>query len=202
LKDPVVLGVGEIHRRGEIQSIRRTRRSRHARRDLPERHQLFCARIRQRLEQDAVEDAEHRGVRADAKRECQHHDHGEREVVAQGATGVPDILPERVNDRDGQLIAIRVPDLRQSTHCAASGGTGVVSGLSLRAGFRLEAIQVVRQLRVQVGVEPALAEHVENAPPDHRTPAGLTRNLAISATVSSQSSVSSRICRRPWAVSS
>ena len=63
--------------------------------------------------------------------------------------------------RNREVIAIRVPDLRESAHRAASRGTGVVRGQSLRACFRLEAIKVVRQLRVQVGVEPAPAEHVD-----------------------------------------
>ena len=146
LKGPVLLGVGEIHGWGETQPIGRTQ-SRSARRDLPERHQFLCPRIRQRLEQDAIEDAEDRGVRANAERESQHDDHREREVVAHGAKGVPNVLPERVNDGNRELIAIRVLDLSQSTHRAASRGTGVVRGQSLRACFSLERIKVVRQLR-------------------------------------------------------
>ena len=56
---------------------------------------------------------------------------------------------------------------------------------------------MVGQLRVQVGVEPPPTEHVDDAAPDHRSPACLARNFAIRATVSSQLSVSSRIWRRP-----
>ena len=79
-------------------SAHRTTRSRSARRDLPERHQFLCPRIRQRLEQDAIEDAEHRGVRANAERESQHDDHREREVVAHGAKGVEQITAQRIEN--------------------------------------------------------------------------------------------------------
>ena len=44
------------------------------------------------------------------------------------AKRVPNVLPKRVDDRNGELIAIRVAGLRQSTHRAASRGTGLVRG--------------------------------------------------------------------------
>jgi hypothetical protein len=51
------------------------------------------------------------------------------------------------------LIAIRVPDLRESTHGAASRGTGFVGRESLRAKFGLERVEMVGKLRVQIRVE-------------------------------------------------
>jgi hypothetical protein len=66
--------------------------------------------------------------------------------VAQGAQSVPKILPERLDDRNGELIAIRVSGLRQSAHRPASRGAGVVRRQSLRARVGFEPIEVVFQL--------------------------------------------------------
>jgi hypothetical protein len=73
---------------------------------------------------------------------------------------------------------------------------------ALRAMRRNLTFTMVVVLTLAVGIEPAPAEHVDDAAPDHCSPAGLARNFAIRATVSSQFSVSSRICRCPRAVRS
>jgi hypothetical protein len=50
---------------------------------------------------------------------------------------------------------------------------------------------VIGQLRIQVGVEPAPTEEVDDSRPDHLSPAVFARNFAITATVVSQLFVSS-----------
>ena len=49
-------------------------------------------RIRQRLEQHAVDDAEDGGVGADAERERQDRDRGVARALGQGAEGVAHVL--------------------------------------------------------------------------------------------------------------
>jgi len=148
-------------------------------------------RIRQGLEQDAIEDAEHGGVRADAERERQDDDHREREVVADDAAGVTNVLPERVNDRDAELIAIGLPGLRQPAHRAPRGSPSLLRRQPARTRFGLERVQVMGQLYVQVRVEPATTKPVDEARPAHASPAFFARNLAIRVTVVSQFLVSS-----------
>jgi len=68
-----------------------------ARRGFPDPDQAFGLGIRQRSEKDGVDDAENRGVGADADSERDDGDGGEAEVRAQGAEGVPEVLKERVH---------------------------------------------------------------------------------------------------------
>ena len=56
---------------------------------------------RQRSQQDGVDDAEDRGVRADAERERQHGDGGERGIPRKRADAEPEILCERVEPGGG-----------------------------------------------------------------------------------------------------
>ena len=89
------------------------------------------------------------------------------------------------------MIAIRILNLAESAHGSTSGGTSLLGAQSPRTGFSLERVEVKGPLRVQVGIEPAPAKHVHEAPPHHLSPAGFARNLAMRATVNSQLFVSS-----------
>ena len=55
-----------------------------------QRDKLFRPRIRQRLEQHTVDDAEHRRVGSDAEREGEHRDAGKHGDLPQAAEGVPE----------------------------------------------------------------------------------------------------------------
>ena len=66
LKDPILAAVGEIQRWRNVEVV-----DVDARGGVPERDELFGVGIGQRLEQDAVDHAEHRRVRADADSERQ-----------------------------------------------------------------------------------------------------------------------------------
>src|SRR5262249_15578929 len=86
------------HGWGETQPIGITRSLR-ARRDLPERHQFLCLRIRQRLEQDAVEDAENRGVCSNAERERSNDDERETWAPAENPQGMAEITSNLIEQR-------------------------------------------------------------------------------------------------------
>jgi hypothetical protein len=65
-----------------------------ARRLLPELNQPFRLRIPERLEEDAVEETEDGGIRAEAERDGQHRDHREPGTLAQAAEGKPEVCRE------------------------------------------------------------------------------------------------------------
>ena len=69
-------------------------RPRLARRRVPEEHQLVRLPVRQRFEDDALDDAEDRGVRADAEREREHGQRGESGAADEEAPAVTNVLPE------------------------------------------------------------------------------------------------------------
>ncbi len=77
-KAAVLFAVREVHGSREPQAAGHGGQSFGSGCGLPDRDELFGVWVRERLEQDAVDEAEHRGVRADA--DCQRQDHhsGER----------------------------------------------------------------------------------------------------------------------------
>ena len=100
-------------------------------------HQAIGLRKRQRLEQHAVDDAEDRGVGADAER--QRDDRGEREGRrgAKLSRGVADVVPEVVHDVapplrgfdvaiDGADVAARVVEVAEFLHGLRASRVGRV----------------------------------------------------------------------------
>ena len=64
------------------------------RRGAPERHQVFRLGVRQRLEQDAVDRAEDRGVGSDAQGQREHGDRGETGPGPEDPDAKPEVLEE------------------------------------------------------------------------------------------------------------
>src|SRR5882672_8554812 len=164
-------------------------------------HEPLGVGERKRLKQRGVNRREHGAVGADAKRQREHDGRGEAGRPPQSTEREAKIPPHRLERWKTVLVAIGVLDLSESAHGSASGCTSLVWGQSLRAIFGLERLEVMGQLGVQVGIEPAPTKQVNEAPPHDSPPAGLARNFAISDTVCPQLSVSSAICLRPRGVS-
>ena len=76
--------------------VRQRRRPRSVRPYLAHEHDRLRVGIRQRTEQQAVDDAEQRGVRADAQREHEHHRAREAGAAPQAAGGVAHVAPQIV----------------------------------------------------------------------------------------------------------
>src|SRR5579871_2586490 len=81
----------------------------------------------QRMKKDRVDDAEDRGVGADAERKCQDGDRGEAGIFAQCAKGEPDVLEKIVEERgDVALIAGGLSDERDVSEFAAGEFGGLL----------------------------------------------------------------------------
>ena len=80
--------------RAPVSEIRRRHRHPSSRKRREDAHQSVGLRVRQRLEQHAVHDAEDRGVRADAECQRQHRHGGERRRPPEHAQRIRDILAE------------------------------------------------------------------------------------------------------------
>src|SRR6185503_5373857 len=57
-------------------------------------HETLRIRVRQRLQQQRIDDAEDRGVGADADRERGNDDEGQHRAASRGTNGVADVLQE------------------------------------------------------------------------------------------------------------
>ena len=90
----------------EVQRMHRDGRLR-IRRLFPERDEATGIRIRQRTQQHRVDEAEDRGVCADAERQREHGDHREARALAKRAQGVSCVLERALDQAD----AARVPAL-------------------------------------------------------------------------------------------
>src|SRR6266498_5425895 len=62
--------------------------------------------IRQRVQQNAVDDAEDRGVRSDAEREREHGHDGKAGILAQHSCAISNVLPQRFQHRKASLISV------------------------------------------------------------------------------------------------
>src|SRR5262249_21603623 len=98
----------------EVHGRRESRRRRAVRGlDLPDANQLVGVRKRERLEEHAIHDAENRAVRADAERERQNGDRGERRIFRQ--------RPQRETDVAAQFTDSFAELGRSSVRHARSG---------------------------------------------------------------------------------
>ena len=60
-------------------------------------HHALGVRVRERVQQDVLDDAENGGCRADAQRQRQHRQRGEAGLVAQAAEAVAEVLPNPIH---------------------------------------------------------------------------------------------------------
>ena len=126
-------------------------------------HETVGVPIGKRLEENAVGDAEDRGVRGDAERDREQDDERVSRGVAQRADRVPDVADEILEVR---AAAGLVPLLFEALD-AAEGGEGSAPGLIARdaALFQLGGfhVDVEAHLVVDLALVPPAAEEVEDA---------------------------------------
>ena len=108
-------------------------------------------RVRQRPEEDGVDDAEDGGVGADAER--QRHERREREPGSprERAHRVAQVLEQRFGERQTALIAVRFSDLREAPDPHSRLAPGVVRVHAGETELLFRHGQVELELVVQVG---------------------------------------------------
>ena len=111
---------------------------------LPDVHDGLGIRIRQRPQQHAVDDAEHRRVGADAQGEDTHHRGGEAGLAAQPAGGVAHVPPEVVQPAPAPDVARAFPNQRRIAQLPPRGP----------ARLRLGDACVTQALTLQLEMEP------------------------------------------------
>jgi hypothetical protein len=110
--------------------------------------------VRQRPQQNSIDDAEDSGVGADAERERDEHSRGEPRRVAQHADAVAQVLAERIQHRKTPLVPPGIRDLAAEAELLACGtaGGGIVESLRPMGGF--EHLQVEVELLTEVLLVP------------------------------------------------
>jgi hypothetical protein len=80
-----------------------------------DRHQTIGAGIRERPQQQRIDDAEHDAVGSDADGERGDDDRGEAGIAPHQAQREAEILDDGFDDRQGALLLIRLGDLRDAS---------------------------------------------------------------------------------------
>ena len=109
---PVLVGVREVHRHGQTEIAGDRRQTFGAGGAVPDRDQIVGPGIGEWFEEDGVDDAEDRRVRADADRERQQGRCREGGAPPQGPRTVSKVAGEVVEPRETPLIAQRVHGVR------------------------------------------------------------------------------------------
>ena len=89
---------------------------------MPDPHELVGVRIRQRLDQHGVDDAEDRRGRADAERQREDRSDGEGWLLPQHARGIPQVHPDIAEHVAGRQL----PGVMGTGACACCSGAMVL----------------------------------------------------------------------------
>jgi hypothetical protein len=127
------------------------RRRRHS----PRQDDALDVRIRQRSQENRVDDAEDGRAGTDAERQREHGVHGERRILPQHAGGVAEIVRDGVHQADAPRVAAVFADLLEAAELEVGAAPGLVpsqAGLLVLPGLRLEMrAQFLVQIRVDGG---------------------------------------------------
>ncbi len=132
-----------------------------------DQNELARARIRQRPKQHAVDDAEDRGVGADAERQREHGDDREAGRARQSANRVARVLRELVQPLAAPHVARDFANGRDIAEVAARVATRVARRLAARDAVLHIHLEMRSNLGVQLGVSRAAA-----LPPHGHTSSG------------------------------
>ncbi len=108
--------------------------------------------VRQRAQQDAVDDGEYCGVGADAKRQCEEGHGGEGRRLAQSPHGVAKILKESFDEANAARVAALLLDLIETSKFDAHAALRLIRRDSGGKVFLKLLLDVKAQLVVQFGV--------------------------------------------------
>jgi hypothetical protein len=139
--------------------------------------------------------------------DCQHDDRGRREaaIACQQTASEPDVLEERVEERQAPLIAVLGLQLIDATKRAPRRRASLSGTQPLRDEIARQQIEMGLDLVVQAGVASRTNEDVQHSRDEHpsvgeeRHQPSSSRRLTID-TVRAQSCDSAASCRRPFAV--
>ena len=127
-----------------------------------EPHELRGA-ARQRTEEQRVDQREHRAVDADAEREHGDHDEAEARLAPPHADRVPQVLRERIEERDAALLAVRLLDARDAAEIAERGPLRVRARQPASLMLVGEQIEMRAQLLVQFIVAASRGEYARQS---------------------------------------
>ena len=144
------------------------------RRRFLEQHQPIAVHVRQRLEQHAVDHAEHRGIRADAQAEHQDGDQREARLTPEGPRRVAHRARGPIEPQQSALVAAL---FAHAVH-AAKSRPGVASGLVGRLALLDQALGLQVEMELQLGVE-LIVELLTLAPRTHLPSNPLQHSLVV-----------------------
>ena len=113
--------------------------------------------IRQRLEQNRVDDAEDGGARADAERQRQRRDDGEGCVLPQHAPRVTQVVRDGLDERHTACVAAVGADLFEAAEVDVRAPRGFLAAEPRPLVLHDLRVEVGAQLIVEVGIHLAAA---------------------------------------------
>ena len=130
---------------------------------LDDPHELLRLRVRQRLEQECVDDGENGGVAADAGAERHDDDGREAARLPQHPGRYAEIAPQVLEQRQRARLAVAFLGLFDAAHCAPSRGACLVAGHAPPPELVFEDGQVRRHLPRELLFSPSGPQKVAEA---------------------------------------
>jgi hypothetical protein len=122
------------------------------RRRLADRDELVGRANRERSQHQCVDEAEDRGVSANADHEREHRGYGEREISTQRAQDVPRVARDLLEPRGPSSVAHGLRDLRHATHLEHCVAASSIEGHASAQSFVDQKLYVGAQLLIEVSV--------------------------------------------------
>ena len=169
-------------------------------------HEAVRRAHRQRAQQQTVDEAEERRVRADAERERDRHDEGERRALQQHSEGVAYVLGEDVEERQAMLFAVRFAEPVRSAELQQGLASSVRGGEAAPLELVSQELEVRRQLLVELTLQLVLRNQRSQPRPGQPKPGchcpdpPSARKRPITAATRCQFSVSAASCFSPGLV--
>lgn len=164
--------------------------------------------VRQRLQQNAVDDAEHRGVGADAQPECDDGEQRETGIGDELARREPEILQQPLEPAPPPRIPRLLPQDARVAESAMGRRARLVAGQTVRREVGLALLEVEAHLLRHLGLHAIATEQETETAGEateqiHGVGSGVTpvqvpsSTIAMMALVRSQSFSSVSSCFRP-----
>ena len=166
-------------------------------------HEAVWVAYRQGTKQQVVDQAEERGVGADAERERERDDGREDRSLPEHSDGVPRVLHERIDQREPPRVAMPFAERCRQAEFEESVAPRVRFGQPAPTGLIGQQLEVRGQFIVELPIEPVPADERSQARPEqaeeggHDSAPGSASTRPIMAATRSQFSVSAASCFSP-----
>ena len=135
---------------------------------LGDHHELVAVRVRQRPQQELIDDGEDGGVAADAKGQRQNDGQREARTAPEATNGVLDVSPDIFHDAHRPLVVAALLESRQIAEPPPGGALRIGVAQPVTSVVACERIDMERHLALHVAIPRARLEQCEYATKEAR----------------------------------